>query len=108
MADQIQSNFEDFHAQNPKVYAMFHRFARQLLDAGYKRGSSSLIFERIRWETMFRSAEPGPVKINNNYRSRYSRLWEQQNPDHAGFFAKRQLTEETIDSTARAEESEYT
>lgn len=87
--DQINEDFWAFHRANPGVFAMFDRFARDLIRAGYARGSAKLIFERIRWETMFRAS--GPVKLNNNYTSRYARLWEYANPSHRGFFRTREL-----------------
>ena len=94
--DEIHEAFWRFHRQNPEVYALFDRFTRQLIAAGYERGSAKLIFERIRWETMFRA--PGAVKLNNNYTSRYARLWEGQNPKHKGFFRTRALNPFSVNS----------
>jgi len=89
--DKINEDFWAFHHAHPEVYALFDRFACELLAAGLDRGSSNLIFERIRWETTINPTPGGPVKLNNNYRSRYSRLWEHDNPERKGFFRHRSL-----------------
>lgn len=104
MADQIQENFEAFHAEHPEVYTLFKVFTQQLLDRGYKNGSANLIFERIRWETGL-DLPQNPVKLNNNYRSRYARMYEADFPKRAGFFRTRALHEETVDSTKAAEDA---
>lgn len=96
--DLIQRNFERFHQDNPHVYALFDRFARELMARG-QHGSAKLIFERIRWEMRITTATDQPVKLNNNYSSRYARLWERRNPHHEGFFRTRRLSEQTSDST---------
>lgn len=97
MTDQIQANFASFHAQNPIVYQLFDRYAREMLTAVGK-GSAKLIFERIRWELTIKTTMDAP-KLNNNYTALYARLWEQNHPQHAGFFSKRVRRKHTIDST---------
>lgn len=94
--DEINDAFWTFHRAHPEVYDLFDRFTRQLIHAGYGHGSAKLIFERIRWETMFRA--PGPVKINNNFTSRYARLWEHRNPNRHGFFRRRALNPVSVNS----------
>ena len=89
--DQIQIDFADFHAENPHVYVLWDKFTRELLAVGYKNGSASLVTERIRWETAVVTIGEPLVKLNNNYKSRYSRLWMKNNPEHAGFFRTRTL-----------------
>lgn len=96
--DRIQADFERFHRDNPGVYRLFDRFTRRMIERGFEHGSTSLIAERIRWETAVET-HGEPFKINNNYRSRYARLWERQNPDHAGFFRKRKLRKNSANST---------
>lgn len=89
--DEITKAFWTFHKANPGIYRMFDHFTRELIAAGYRHGSAKLIAERIRWEAMVRVIEGGAVKLNNNYTSRYARLWESRNPHHRGFFRKRAL-----------------
>lgn len=95
--DHIAANFATFHAENPKVYRLFDHFTRQLIKRGYQNGSANLVFERIRWETAL-AYEGQPVKLNNNYRALYARMWEKDNPEHAGFFRKRVRAENTADA----------
>jgi hypothetical protein len=89
--DEINEAFWAFHEANPQVYALFDRFTRELIGAGKAHGSSKLICERIRWETMVKTTDSGPVKLNNNFTSRYARLWEHHNRAHKGFFRQRAL-----------------
>lgn len=89
--DKINEAFWAFHEKHPEVYQLFSEFTFQLILAGYEHGSAKLIFERIRWETMVRADAKGPVKLNNNYTSRYARLWEHRNPLYPGFFRRRAL-----------------
>ncbi|WP_296763725.1 hypothetical protein [Sediminimonas sp.] len=95
--NQIDRDFLKFHRQHPEVYRLFDLFAGQLVAAGHKRGSSKAIIERIRWETHVKTAGE-PVKINNNYTSRYAHLWEDENPRFKGFFRTRKLAEAAINS----------
>ena len=102
--DRIERNFRVFHHRNPHVYRMFIRFAFDMINRGYKHGSASLIFERMRWELMLQTDPDDPVRLNNNYRSRYARLFEEDFSRHAGFFRKRRLSKSSVDSVAAAEE----
>jgi hypothetical protein len=91
--DHIQKNFEKFHRDNPRVYYLFKRFAKQWMNVGYEHGSAKQIYERIRWETAVETtsnAHP-TLKINNNYTSRYARMWHDEHPEYPNFFRTRQL-----------------
>ena len=100
--DRIQANFEKFHAANPRVFELWGRFTLQMIRAGFKRGSASLVAERIRWETGIATTSDPPVQLNNNYRSRYARLWMRKNPTWAGFFRTRELAAGSADSVMGA------
>lgn len=76
-----------YDTENPEVWKQFVKFAMQLINAGYKRIGSKMIFERIRWETAV-SGNDG-FKINNNYTPYYSRKFEKEFPQYEGMFAKR-------------------
>lgn len=81
----LQDRFEMFHAQNPHVYKLLVDLARQVKARGFTKYSINSLFERARWHYMFETT--GDVfKLNNNYRSRYTRLMQQE-PDLAGMFA---------------------
>jgi len=96
--DEINEAFWAFHKAHPEVYAAFDGFVRELLSAGHKRGSAKAIFERIRWDTLIRASDSNKVKVNNNFTSRYARLWEGNNSKHSGFFRTRKLNPASANS----------
>ena len=102
MTDQIDKDFKAFHMEHPEVYHLFNQFTRELMISGAKHGSAKLVMERIRWEHWV-GGKRDPVKINNNYSSRYARRWELYNPEHKGFFRMRKLRERSVNSTEYAD-----
>ena len=90
----IDLKFEDFHQDNPLVYDLFKRFALRAIRSGYKHFSAKTIIERIRWEAAVETKDPN-FKINNNFTSRYSRLFQKDFPQYSGFFRDRKLISRT-------------
>lgn len=91
----IQAHFEDFHHKNPQVYLWLVRFAREAMRAGRQKVGMSLLYERLRWEVYLSTADhTTDFKLANNYRSRYSRLIMEQEPDLEGFITTRGLKTE--------------
>ncbi len=90
----LLQKFEAYDKENPKVYEAFRKFAFQLREAGRKRASASLIFERIRWETAVSgNPEEGlpALKLNNNYRAFYARKLAEESPIYfENFFETRE------------------
>ena len=86
----LQERFEEFHRANPHIYGELVKLARRFKGAGNPRGSISMMFEVLRYRRglMTRGDE---FKLNNNYRSRYSRLISEQEEDLSDFFETRQL-----------------
>ena len=105
MTDQIQIDFDAFHADHPEVYDYFRKFAWRMIALGFKHGSAKLIFERIRWEIAV-ELQRDPVRLNNNYTSRYARKFEADQPHYRGFFRLRKLDPNSVNSTSRAEVTE--
>jgi hypothetical protein len=91
---RIQEDFERFHAACPEVFALYCRFAEELLAAGHTRGSSDWILGRIRWFYKVDSPRPGGFKINDHFTSRYARLLIRTDPRFKGFFELRELRSE--------------
>lgn len=96
----IQEAFEQFHRDNPKVYARIKSMALNAIGRGKKRISFKLIIEVIRWETfmetneqltIFVEGEERKFKINNAYESRYARLFLQEYPQHQDKVETRRL-----------------
>lgn len=83
-----QTDAEVYDRLNPQVWEYFKLFSLQMLNRGYKRIGSKMIFERIRWETMI--SGDGTFKVNNNYTPYYSRKFEAEFPEHEGVFSKRE------------------
>lgn len=76
----------DYDHGNPLVWEYFVLFTFEMIEKGYKRIGSKMIFERIRWETMIKG---DPFKVNNNYTPYYARKFEREYPQHKGIFSKR-------------------
>lgn len=88
----IEDRFWAFHEANPRVYELFDRFTRQVIQRGHTRFSADAILHRIRWETSV-VTRGDQFKINDHYSAYYSRLWMNDNPEHDGIFATRELRE---------------
>jgi len=88
----IQEQFEDFHRENPQVYATLVRLAREWRVHRGRRAKIGIgaLWERARWELNLHT-QGSAFKLNNNLRSRYSRLISAQEPDLADLFETRQL-----------------
>lgn len=85
---KLEQGFAEFHRENPQVYVLFRHFTMQVIARGHKHYSADAVVHRIRWETSVKMQ--GEIhKINNNYVAFYSRLFERDHPQHAGFFRKR-------------------
>lgn len=77
----LADRFEAFHASNPHVYATLVRLAREWVRrTGRHKVGISALFERARWEIAIETNDP-EFKLNNNFRSFYSRLIMVDNED---------------------------
>ena len=91
MTETIQERFEQFHRENPQIYAKLVEYARKVKAAGFDQIGIQLVIERTRWFFMTEIEGHHDYKINNDYASRYSRLIMEQEPDLAGMFPTREL-----------------
>ena len=90
----IQAAFETFHVKHPDVYRRLRSLARQAKGAGRTKWAIGNLWEILRWERHIIGL-PDPAedwKLNDHYRSRYSRLLMEEESDLAGFFDIRELT----------------
>lgn len=92
-ADQIFKAFVQFHAENPAVWTLFERFALAAIAAGRSHYSANSIFERIRWHVDIETTGK-EVRLNNNFRAYYARMFHAKHPDHSEFFRNRRRTSE--------------
>ena len=92
--NSIQEQFEEFHRSNPWVYSKLKNMALNLKAKGHKKIGIGMLFEVLRWEYYMKTDDPSGWKLNNNYRSRYSRLIMDQEKDLEGIFETRVLRSE--------------
>lgn len=78
----------EFHQANPHVWALFIRYAKAAAAAVPHWGCRA-VFHRIRWYTHIETKSADRFKINNNHSPYYARLFEQEFPEHQGFFTTR-------------------
>ena len=97
-ADQIFIAFAAFHEKNPQVWLLFKRFALESASVT-DHYSSNAIFERIRWHIEIETTGK-EVRLNNNFRAYYARLFHAAYPQHSGFFRNRKRLSEDGDSFA--------
>ena len=90
--DQLLAAFEKFHRANPMVWEKFQELTFRAIDKGIQFYSAYAIYELIRWHVTVETT--GDLKLNNNFRPYYSRLWALAHPDHADFFRRRRLNSE--------------
>lgn len=96
--DQILDAFAKFHAENSEVWALFQRFALNVIASGRANYSANAIFERIRWHTEIET-NSAEVKLSNNFRAYYARMFHLAHPNHDGFFRNRKLRSEESDAS---------
>lgn len=81
--------FEKFHDENPKVFVVLARLAREwIARTGRRDIGIGALTERARWEIALATSDPD-FKINNNFRAYYARLLMHDHPDLAGIFQLR-------------------
>ena len=71
---KTRKQFEEFHANNPKIFRLFCYFTKQVINAGHQKYSAEAIFNRIRWYTTVET-RGDEYKVNNDYKPYYSRKY---------------------------------
>lgn len=90
----LRERFEQFHEQNPQVFAALRQEALHLRRHGVHRWGIASLFERLRWLTAIETGGDS-FRLNNDYRAFYARKLMDETPELAGFFEVRcQLSEE--------------
>ena len=98
----IQERFEKFHLENPHVFARLEKHCQKAIDKGRKRIPINMVFEVIRWEhfigtlptdgdTHLGQGEFRRLKLNNDFKSRYARLYIKLYPGREKYIEIRQL-----------------
>ena len=86
----IQQRFEIFDKANPAIYELLVSGAYDAVAEGHQAFGVAFIFERIRWKLPIETYGDD-FKLNNDFRSRYVRKIEQNEPGLVGFFRTRSL-----------------
>ena len=79
--------FKKYDAENPQIWEAFKKYTFESINKGFKHFSAEFVFNVIRWETSISGNDA--FKVNNNWKSWYSRKFMQEYPDHSGFFQLR-------------------
>lgn len=92
----LEARFWIFHAENPRVYELFHKFAMMMVRKGLTDCSADMIMHRVRFETALETTETMVIegrrlKLSNNHVAYYARLWMRDHPEYKGFFKLRTL-----------------
>lgn len=87
-APSIAEQFWQFHCENPHVYDLLVKLARDVKARGKGSYGMKAIYERARW---FYNIEKGDreFKLNNNFTAYYARLIMENEPDLQDFFETR-------------------
>jgi hypothetical protein len=93
-ADRIETEFNEFHAQHPEVYAQLVKLARTWQSNGTAKLGIATLFEVLRWNSHLNPDKTGGYKLNNNYRALYARKIMKNEADLAGIFDLRERTAE--------------
>lgn len=91
----IVKNFWQYHQNNPHVFELFLKYARQLKVAGREHYGTKAIIERVRWHLTVETVGDD-FKLNNNYTSCYARLLTINYPGEFDHFFQFRISPGTI------------
>ena len=83
-ADEMRLECIAFHDRHPEVWQLFHQFAMEKVNLGFRHYGVSAVMERVRWETDAGGGRKEPFKINNNFRAFYARRFNRMHPEISG------------------------
>lgn len=86
----IEEAFEAFHAANPHVYRTLVAMAWEAKNRGVRKVGIGMMFEVLRWNHALQTGGD-EFKLNNNFRSYYSRRIMLDDPRLEGIFETRML-----------------
>lgn len=90
----IQERFEAFHAANPQIYDyLVSRALAIQRNTNIRRMGIAMLFELLRYDGMIQTRGDS-YKLNNDFKSRYSRYIMASVPYLEGFFTTRELKAE--------------
>lgn len=90
-ANDTEKKFIEFHRENPAVYALIVKLAREAKRRGKTKCAIDMIHAVCRWDFWLNTTSDDEYKLNNNHRPYYARLIMKQEPDLTDFFDLREL-----------------
>ena len=92
----IQEAFEEYHTNNPMVYAEYKKYIFKAIKKKKKKLSSKLVINVIRWDKFMETEEKNlftdkdgvkkKFRISDAYTSRYARLFAKDYPELSTIF----------------------
>lgn len=77
----LAERFEEFHRENPHVYRVLVKLAREWVQqTGTRKLAIKTLYERARWEIAMNTSD-AEFKLNNSYTAFFARLIMDQEPD---------------------------
>ena len=90
-ADQIFAAFVVFHITNRHIYRLVEKFTFNRIYRGFKNYGIGAVIEAIRWHVDVPTESEDGLKIRNDFRAYYARLFHVGHPEWKGFFRCRVL-----------------
>jgi hypothetical protein len=90
--DQLRREAAQFIDDNPEFWRLFKKFALQAINTGRRKYSARAIFHRIRWHTRIEIKSNDEYKVNDHCSPYIVEMFEEDHPEHVGFFTKRART----------------
>jgi len=99
--EALAARFEQFHQDNPHVYTILVRLAREWIRrTGRHKVGIAILWERMRWELAVETSEEAPA-LNNDYKAFFARLMMRDEPDLAELFdLRRSVADEWLERAA--------
>ena len=86
-------SFEEFNKENPNVKTLFDILLESLIEQGVSYAPVRKIWEDLRVNNDLR-VKSEQYKLNNNYLKHYSRMYQEEHPEHKHLFKNRLTAEE--------------
>jgi len=82
----IDERFEAVHKEHPEIYEAFKEVTFDLMRRGFQRFSQDGVMHIVRYTKSASAEDMERYRINNDYVSRYARLFINDYPEHESFF----------------------
>ncbi len=87
----LDEQFDVWIGSNPKIWALFEKYAMDLARRGFQHYGAKAVVERMRWHLNIELPVGEEFVMNNNYTSRLARRFVELHPEHGSLFRMREL-----------------